>query len=760
MIRILFISIFFSLFEFIALSQNEAFHGGIADGFGYQSSTAINMSQVGFIGNNLTVTVNQASGQSDPASQEPVLFTVVFSENVTDFDISDIVITGSANPQNIAIIGSGANYTIQLSGIVSNGDIGVNIPQGGIHNSVGNPNQSATSLDNVLIYNGIPMSVKIKLADGQPLISNLHTVHYAVNFSESVNDFIASDVSFSGTAVPSAVNITGSGKTYDVAVSGMANDGTVVITIPADKAHNNLGSPNTASVNTQNTITCDYTNPTVQITYSNGQQSPSLSGILKFDASFSESIQSLQAADIQLSGTAGATSIAISEHLNIFTISVSGMTQQGTVIVSIDANKVFDIAGNGNMASVNIQNEIIYQNIEFAVEITLPIDQKKYTNGNTARFNIHFNRTASDFDVSDISISGSGHANISSLTGSGSDYLLTLSGINSDGNFIINLYANKVHDEYNNTNTASVNTDNEIVVDTKAPFAQIDLEHLQSNPTNKPQVTFVVTFSEEIEDFTSEDVQLAGTAGSGNMVIQGSGTVYKVIVSGMNQDGDISITIPINSFKDLAGNFNTSTVIINNVIYYDKTNPYVEITKALNQADPAMILPLNFHVEFSEDVLEFGADRISFGGSTGVYLVTSGSGKSYNVAVFGVQTNETILIYIPAAAVHDLAGNPNNSSVNTSNSITYIGLTSVDNIDASKKCSIYFANGNINVEFTTIPGQNSKVNIYDIQGKLIFSKAGLNQLNQFPVGNLNSIYLIKVLDGKTQNNKMIVPFNY
>ena len=64
--------------------------------------------------------------------------------------------------------------------------------------------------------------------------TNISPIHFEVVFSEAVSGFDQSDVGLSGTVsgTLSAV-VTGSGTTYDVAVSGMTAEGTVVAELAA-----------------------------------------------------------------------------------------------------------------------------------------------------------------------------------------------------------------------------------------------------------------------------------------------------------------------------------------------------------------------------------------------------------------------------------------------------------------------------------------------------------------------------------------------
>src|SRR5207249_4486051 len=51
-----------------------------------------------------TVTINQAAGQADPTSTAPITFTAVFSESVSGFTGSDVVIGGTAGGTTTAAV--------------------------------------------------------------------------------------------------------------------------------------------------------------------------------------------------------------------------------------------------------------------------------------------------------------------------------------------------------------------------------------------------------------------------------------------------------------------------------------------------------------------------------------------------------------------------------------------------------------------------------------------------------------------------------
>ena len=106
-------------------------------------------------------------------------------------------------------------------------------------------------------------TVTIDQAAGQADPTNTSPIDFTVVFSVPVSDFDTGDVTLDGTAGATTGEVTGSGTTYNVAVSGMTSWGTVIASIDAGVAHSEAGNPNAASTSTDNTVTYDNIAPTV-----------------------------------------------------------------------------------------------------------------------------------------------------------------------------------------------------------------------------------------------------------------------------------------------------------------------------------------------------------------------------------------------------------------------------------------------------------------------------------------------------------------
>ncbi|MBI2704609.1 MAG: hypothetical protein HYX32_04880, partial [Actinobacteria bacterium] len=206
-----------------------------------------------------TVTIDQAAGQPDPASA-PIEFTVVFSEAVTGFTATDVSLAGSTAPGTLtaAVSGSGAVYTVTVSGMTGAGDVVASIVAGAAVDSASQTSAASTSTDNVVSFAPLPdpsPTVTIDQAAGQPDPASA-PIEFTVVFSEAVTGFTATDVSLAGSTAPGTltVAVSGSGAVYTVTVSGMTGAGDVAASIVAGAAIDSASQASAASTSTDNVV--------------------------------------------------------------------------------------------------------------------------------------------------------------------------------------------------------------------------------------------------------------------------------------------------------------------------------------------------------------------------------------------------------------------------------------------------------------------------------------------------------------------------
>ena len=311
-----------------------------------------------------TVTINQAAAQADPTNASPIVFSVQFSEPVTGFSNADVSFTGSTAGGTLAaaVTGSGEDYTVSVSGMTTSGTVIASIPAAAAADADANPTGASTSTDNSVTFNSPPPTVTINSAVGQPDPTTGGPIAFVVTFSKPVTGFTASDVVFAGSTAGGtlAAVVTGTGPVYDVAVTGMTTNGTVVASIPAAAAVDAGNQPNAASTSTDNSVQFTAGSPTVTINQAAGQADPSSGTSITFTVQFSEPVTGFTAADIAFTGsTATGTLVAVvSGSGPLYTVSVTGMTGSGNVVVSIPAAAATDADANASAASTSTDNTV------------------------------------------------------------------------------------------------------------------------------------------------------------------------------------------------------------------------------------------------------------------------------------------------------------------------------------------------------------------------------------------------------------------
>jgi hypothetical protein len=106
-------------------------------------------------------------------------------------------------------------------------------------------------------------------------------------------------------------------------------------------------------------VAVDHVAPTVTVARAATQADPTMGSSVQFTAAFSEPVDGFTASDVLISGTAGGTLTAVvTGSWDAYTITINGITSDGTVGVSVPANTAFDGVGNGNLASTGTGNSV------------------------------------------------------------------------------------------------------------------------------------------------------------------------------------------------------------------------------------------------------------------------------------------------------------------------------------------------------------------------------------------------------------------
>jgi hypothetical protein len=482
-----------------------------------------------------TVTINQAGAQADPTGTSPINFTVVFSEAVTGFTTGDVLLSGSAGGSLVGTVTGGpTTYNVAVTGMTTSGSVVASVPAGVAKNGGLEDNVASTSTDNTVAWESI--SVTINQAGSQVDPTSTSPIHYTVVFSQAVSDFTNGDVAISGTAGGSKTAVvSGSGTTYDVAISGMSTSGTVIATIPAGAATSGVAS-SLASTSSDNTVTWGVG---VTINQAAGQADPTTTSPVNFTVIFSDNVTGFATGDVSFAGsTAGGTLVGtVTGSGNTYNVAVTGMTSSGTIVATVPAGATTGTPSN--LASTSTDNSVTWG---VTVTINQAAGQADPTGTSPINFTVVFSTAVTGFTTGDVSFAGSsaGGALVGTVSGSGSTYNVAVTGMTTSGVVVATVPAG-VATTSTNTNLASTSTDNSV---TWGLTVTINQAAGQADPASTSPINFTVTFSSAVTGFAADDVTITGTAGGTKTVsVTGSGASYNVAVSGMTTTGTVTATI-------------------------------------------------------------------------------------------------------------------------------------------------------------------------------------------------------------------------
>ena len=457
-------------------------------------------------------------------------------------------------------------------------------------------------------------------------------------------------------------------------------------------ARDNAG--NSSAYTADVTLYIDATQPDVTIDQAGGQADPTNVSPVAFTVVFDEPIDeaTFTNADVSVGGTATTGAVTVTEIApnddTTFEVSIV-VTADGTVIPTIPAGGIEDLAGNTNTASTSTDNSVTVDISKPDVTVDQAGGQADPTNASPVAFTIVFNEPINEatFTNVDVSVGGTATTGAVAVTeiAPNDDTTFEVSiVVTGDGTVVPMIPAGGVEDLYGNTNNASTSTDNSVSYDGTKPDVTINQAGGQADPTGSSPVLFTVVFDEPIDEatFTNADVSVGGTATTGAVTVTeiapNDDTTFEVSIA-VTGTGTVEPTIPAGGIEDVTGNTNNASTSTDNSVTVDLTKPEVTIDQAGGQADPTTSSPVAFTVVFNEPINEatFTNVDVSVGGTatTGAVTVTEiapNDDTTFEVSI--VATGDgTVVPTIPAGGIEDVLGNTNNASNSNDNSVTYDG---------------------------------------------------------------------------------------
>ena len=509
-------------------------NAGVATDAANNQNTAATSQTVSVDIDRPTVTIGVPSGTQTGAFNA----SITFSETVSGFGQSDVSLTGSAS----SITGWSANsnntvYTATITPTAS-GTVTIGVAANVATDAAGNNNTAATSKTVTVSVDTTSPGVSITV----PSVVQNSAFNATITFTEAVSGFTQSDVSLSG----SAASITGwranSGNTVYTATITPTASGTVTIGVAANVATDAANNNNTAS-NTK-TVIVDVDPPGVSLSVPSGVQT----GVFSVTITFSEAVSGFAQSDVSLGGTASASITAWSANSDntTFTAAITPTTS-GEATVSVPANVAIDAANNNNTASNTKAVSVDMDRPSVSLSVPSGVQTGVFS------VTITFSEVVSGFVQSDVSLSGTASATITSWTASSNTTYTATITPTSSGSVTLRVPANVATDAANNKNTAS-NTQT-VSVDVDPPSVSVTVP--SGVQTGVFSVT--ITFSEAVSGFAQSDVSLGGTASATITSWTASSNTTFIATITPATSGEVMLSVPANVATDAANNNNTAS---------------------------------------------------------------------------------------------------------------------------------------------------------------------------------------------------------
>ena len=189
-----------------------------------------------------------------------IKLTITPSEKLTTFTGNIAGYSGFAVSDQFIANGTYV-LTVSTDPSVSAGLVTFSIDYKDLNGNAGATLTSVTNSSSVTVDKVAPVGT-IAQAGGQADPTVDSPINFALTFSENVYGLTDGDITVSGGAGATTAVVTGSGATYNVAVTGMTGSGTVVITLATGKVTDVAGNFNTTTTNTDNTVTYNVSGAT------------------------------------------------------------------------------------------------------------------------------------------------------------------------------------------------------------------------------------------------------------------------------------------------------------------------------------------------------------------------------------------------------------------------------------------------------------------------------------------------------------------
>lgn len=574
-----------------------------------------------------------------------------------------------------------------------------------------------------------PQLLSITTAEPSPTTNS--EVTFAVEFDQDVTGFTSQEVTLNYLSASPQIDITGGPAVYQVRVFDLFLNGALSITVgPSANIVNGFSEP----------LLGTATSPSIQIdagnTVFNGFSVVGGGGYfvgesVEVDASFSGAVTGFDEEDVLITpSTATYTGFQISGGPQFYTITISGLAGEGSLIVSTSG--VFS-ALDGNDQEVQPPG---FSSLTLGIDrvppvATLPGGPVDIISGQDASFTIQFSEAVTDVDSADFTVITDGVSfDVLDVSGSGALYEAKLVNVRGEGTFTFQL--------------GPIATIFDIAGNAVLPNPEIITGNVTLNrpkvlafapssagPSNADSASFALSFNRAVINVDESDfvVQAPDGLSYTSLQVSGADDSYTIEVQGLEGEG--SLALAFSPSTDIGENGGEALGVppASDAITIDRVAPTVlsfePEAAALSSGGAAVA-----RVVFSEVVTGLDGSFIATGdAAAGATLSVLAGTPGYLVTASPVEgTGQVSIGFGNNVTITDLAGN---AIYAPSGSATFTVLPQGPRVQAIT--DPYNSRTNANpVAFTV---QFSDANVTSLDPAAIRVEAGAGQNPQVSIAN-------------------------
>jgi hypothetical protein len=575
-----------------------------------------------------TATISSTAGPATNVS--PIPFLVTFSEDVTGFDESGLLVTNGTVSHFTQL--DPRTYMLDVTPDAE-GAVTVSVLAGAAQDVSGNPNPASAPLavtydvtaPDAPVIAGLDPATDTGSSDADGVTGNpAPTIAGTAEPGSTVGVLV--DDGRGGGPVSLGTATAGGDGAWALTPAAPLADGAYTLTATATDAAGNASGPSAAFA-----LVIDTTDPTADI--ASAESDPTNAALLPFTVTFDEDVIGFRDDGLSVTNGSVLNFVAVDARTYTFDVAPDG---DGLVTVTVTAGAAQDAAGNPNTTSTTF----LLTSDRTAPTAAVTTTEADPSSADVIPFTITFSEDVTGFDDTGLLVINGTVSNFVAVDARSYTFDVTPA---ADGLVTVTVLAGAAADAAGNESPAVTFS---ITSERPAPTAVVS--STAGPAANASPIPFQVTFSKDVTGF--DDTGLAVTNGTVSTFVQVSPRVYAFEVT-PDAEGDVTVSVLADAARDAFGKRNPASDPL--TVTYDATAP----AGTISAADPTGADPIAFTVVFDEDVTGLTADGVQVANGTVVAVSRTGA-RTFTVEV-SPAADGSVALTVLAGTTTDLAGNPN-----------------------------------------------------------------------------------------------------